>query len=43
MDEHKLPYMPVVKNDQTLIGLVTRGSIVGHLSDIYSTNGNEGS
>lgn len=43
MDEHKLPYVPVVKKDQTLIGLVTRGSIVGHLSDIYSTNGNEGS
>jgi osmoprotectant transport system ATP-binding protein len=41
MDEHKLPYVPVVRQDQTLIGLVTRGSIVGHMSDIYSTNGNE--
>jgi osmoprotectant transport system ATP-binding protein len=42
MDEHKLPYVPVVKDDQTLVGLVTRGTVVGHLSDIYSANGNEG-
>lgn len=39
MDEHKLPYIPVVNDNQTLVGLVTRGTIVGHLSDVY---GNEG-
>jgi osmoprotectant transport system ATP-binding protein len=42
IDENKLSYVPVVKEDQILVGLVTRGSIVGHLSDIYSQKGNEG-
>lgn len=36
LDESKLSYIPVVNDDNVLIGLLTRGSIVGHLRDVYS-------
>ncbi len=39
VDEHKLAYVPVVSENNTLLGLVTRGSLVGHMSDIYPANG----
>lgn len=42
IDKNDYSYIPVVKEDQTLLGLLTRGSIVGHLSDVYSTSRNEG-
>ncbi|KKI90741.1 glycine/betaine ABC transporter ATP-binding protein [Bacillus sp. SA1-12] len=35
IDENKLPYIPVVNDEKKLLGIVTRGSIVGFLSDIY--------
>lgn len=37
MDKHKLPYIPVVKEENKFIGLITRGSIVSHLADITPT------
>lgn len=39
VDEHKLAYVPVVSENGTLLGIVTRGSLVGHMSDIYPANG----
>jgi len=36
LDESKLSYIPVVSADNTLAGLLTRGSIVGHMREIYS-------
>ncbi|QKY69968.1 ABC transporter ATP-binding protein [Lentibacillus sp. CBA3610] len=36
LDESKLSYIPVVNADNTLAGLLTRGSIVGHMRDIYA-------
>lgn len=35
MNNNKQAYLPVVKNGDTLIGLITRGSIVGHMGDVY--------
>ncbi|RST74105.1 ATP-binding cassette domain-containing protein [Siminovitchia acidinfaciens] len=42
LDESKLSYIPVAKPDRTLLGLVTRGSIVGHMRDVYSLDGSRG-
>jgi osmoprotectant transport system ATP-binding protein len=39
VDENKLAYVPVVSEDNTLLGLVTRGSLVGHMSEVYPANG----
>lgn len=39
VDEYKLAYVPVVSEDGTLLGIVTRGSLVGHMSNIYPSNG----
>src|SRR5699024_11095919 len=36
LDESKSSYIPVVSADDTLAGLLTRGSIVGHMREIYS-------
>lgn len=36
LDESNSSYIPVVNMDNTLAGLLTRGSIVGHMRDIYS-------
>jgi glycine betaine/L-proline transport ATP binding subunit len=35
MNEHGLPYVPVVRDGQ-LAGLVTRGSVVRHMAEIYN-------
>lgn len=35
MNEHRLPYVPVVRGGQ-LVGLVTKGSVVRHLADVYN-------
>ncbi|MGC4377694.1 ABC transporter ATP-binding protein [Fictibacillus sp. Mic-4] len=35
IDENKLAYVPVVNEEEKLLGIVTRGSLVGFLSDIY--------
>lgn len=36
LDESKSSYIPVVSADDTLAGLLTRGSIVGHMRDVYA-------
>lgn len=36
LDESKSSYIPVVSADDTLAGLLTRGSIVGHMGDVYA-------
>lgn len=36
LDEHNLSYIPIVSENQKLEGLLTRGSIVGHMRHIYS-------
>lgn len=35
LTEHRLPYVPVVK-DGRFIGLITKGSVVRHLADVYN-------
>ena len=41
MSEHQLSNVPVVRDDRQFIGLITRGSVVRHLADVYSRE-NEG-
>lgn len=41
MDEQQLPYVPVVKEDNQFVGLITRGSIVSHLADLYPSGTDE--
>jgi len=36
MTEYQLSNLPVVKGDNQLIGLITRGSVVSHLAEVYS-------
>lgn len=35
MTEHNLPYVPVVRKEQ-FIGLITKGSVVRHLAEVYN-------
>lgn len=42
LDESKSSYIPVINDDNILIGLLTRGSIVGHLRDVYTDDTNRG-
>ncbi|PZE22814.1 ABC transporter ATP-binding protein [Paenibacillus xerothermodurans] len=35
MNEHRLPYVPVVRDDR-FVGLITKGSIVRHLAEVYT-------
>jgi osmoprotectant transport system ATP-binding protein len=35
LTEHRLPYIPVVRGEQ-FIGLITKGSVVRHLADVYN-------
>lgn len=39
-NESKTGYIPVVTEDNQLVGLITRGSIVGYLGDIQLSDGN---
>ncbi|WP_405080446.1 ABC transporter ATP-binding protein [Paenibacillus chitinolyticus] len=36
MNEHNLPYIPVVRENNTFAGLVTKGSVVRHIADVYT-------
>ncbi|GIP35696.1 ABC transporter ATP-binding protein [Paenibacillus sp. J2TS4] len=36
MNEHNLPYVPVVRNGTKFAGLITKGSIVRHIADVYT-------
>lgn len=42
LDESKSSYIPVINDDNVLIGLLTRGSIVGHLRDVYAEDEGRG-
>lgn len=42
INENNLSYIPVVDDNNKLRGLLTRGSIVGYLHDIYPSNNNRG-
>lgn len=42
LDESNLSYIPVVNGKGILIGLLTRGSIVGHMRDVYAHEQNRG-
>ena len=35
MSEHQLSNLPVVRGDNEFVGLITRGSVVSHLADVY--------
>ncbi len=35
MNDYNLPYIPVTNDKEVLQGLVTRGSIVGHIGELY--------
>ncbi|GAA0435632.1 choline ABC transporter ATP-binding protein OpuBA [Lentibacillus halophilus] len=37
MNELQTPYLPVVKDESSLVGVLTRGSIVGHIGTAYSS------
>ena len=41
-NESKTGYLPVITEDNRLIGLITRGTIVGYLGDVYPSVGNGG-
>ncbi|GAA0308207.1 osmoprotectant transport system ATP-binding protein [Gracilibacillus halotolerans] len=41
-NESKTGYLPVITDDNKLIGLITRGTIVGYLGDVYPSVGNGG-
>src|SRR5699024_4156139 len=36
LDEEGISYIPVVNDEQKLLGLLTRGSVVGHVRDFYA-------
>ncbi|THF73709.1 betaine/proline/choline family ABC transporter ATP-binding protein [Cohnella fermenti] len=36
MSAHQLPNVPVVREDGQFVGLITRGSVVRHLADVYA-------
>lgn len=42
LDKSKLSYIPIVNPSNHLLGLLTRGSIVGYMKDIYSYDGSRG-
>src|SRR5690625_3757690 len=42
LDQSNLSYIPIADADNTLLGLLTRGSIVGHMKDVYSLDGSRG-
>lgn len=35
LNEDGSSYLPVIHDDETLAGIITRGSIVGHMGDVY--------
>ena len=39
MSEKQLSNLAVVKNDNEFVGLLTRGSVVGFMADVYVSNG----
>lgn len=39
LDEDSLSYIPVVCDDGKLLGLLTRGSVVGHVRNVYAQEG----
>lgn len=39
LDEGTLSYIPVVSKDDKLLGLLTRGSVVGHVRNVYAQEG----
>jgi len=42
MSEHQLSNLPVVREDDEFVGLITRGSVVRHLADVYAHPNEEG-
>jgi osmoprotectant transport system ATP-binding protein len=42
MDEYQLSNLAVVKGDNQLVGLITRGSVVSHMAEVYSPQQNGG-
>lgn len=42
LDQGTLSYLPVVNEKNVLTGLLTRGSVVGHLKDAYPFDGSRG-
>jgi len=39
MTEHQTPYVAVLDREQRFLGMVTRGSVVKHLADVYPAEG----
>lgn len=42
LDNSELSYIPIVDKDERLIGMLTRGSVVGYLREVYAENGIRG-
>ncbi|CAM3901077.1 ABC transporter ATP-binding protein [Cohnella lubricantis] len=41
MSAHQLPNVPVIRDDNEFVGLITRGSVVSHLAEVYSEESGE--
>lgn len=42
MNEHRLAYIPVIKEGNKFAGLITRGSLVKHMADVYTPDASQG-
>jgi len=42
MNEHQLSNMPIVKHEHQFVGLITRGSVISHMTELYATEHNGG-
>jgi len=37
MNEHQLSNVPIVRNEQQFVGLITKGSVISHMTELYSS------
>ncbi|MCM3634899.1 ABC transporter ATP-binding protein [Paenibacillus camelliae] len=37
MNEHQLSNMPIVKQEHQFVGLITRGSVISHMTELYTS------
>jgi len=42
MNEHQLPNLPVIRNQREFIGLITRGSVISLITDLYAVDATGG-
>lgn len=37
MNEHQLSNVPIVRNEQQFVGLITKGSVISHMTELYAS------